>query len=78
MRGFAEILDVVVAVVRGKSEQGLCRLGQLGVEQFIDFVVCVDVAEYHGDQPGRGNAAKQQGEQAAAQREPDGAHFGMV
>ena len=76
--GFAEILDVVVAVVCGEGEQGLRRLGELGVEQFIDFVVRVDVAEHHGDQPGRGDAAEQQGEQAAAQREPDGAHFGMV
>jgi hypothetical protein len=65
-------------VVAGQREQGLRGLGELGVEQFVDFVVGVDVAEHHGRQPGGGDAAKQQAEQAAAQGEPGGGHLAMV
>jgi hypothetical protein len=83
VHGFAEILDfaaivALVGLVAGHGEQGLGGLGQLGVEQFIDLVVSVEVAENHGHQPGRGDAAEQQAEQAATQREPDGVHLPMV
>ena len=74
----AEVFDVLPLVVAGQGEQGLRGLGELGIEQFIDLVVGVDVAEDHGHQPGRGDAAEQQAEQAAAQREPDGIHLAIV
>ena len=74
----AEILDVVAFVVAGQRQQGLRGLGELGVEQFVDFMVGIDVAEDHGRQPGGRDAAEQQAEQAAAQREPGGRHLAMV
>ena len=74
----AEILDVVALVVPGQRQQGLRSLGELGVEQLVDFVMGIDVAEDHGRQPGGGDTAEQQAEQAAAQREPGGRHLAMV
>ena len=77
-KAIAMVLDVIAFVVTGQREQGLRRLGELGVEKFVDFMMGVDVAEDHGHQPGRGDAAEQQAEQAAAQREPGGRHLGIV
>ena len=74
----AKVLDVVALVVTGQRQQGLRRLGELGVEQFVDFMMGVDVAEDHGHQPGGGDTTEQQAEQAAAQREPGGRHLAMV
>ena len=74
----AEILDAFALVVAGQRQQRLGGLGELGVEQFIDLVVGVDVAEHHGHQPGCRDAAEQQSQQPPAQREPGGGHFGMV
>ena len=76
--GIAEVLDIVAFAVAGQCEQGLPGLGELGVEQFVDLVMGVDVAENHGRQPGGGDTAEQQAEQAAAQREPGGRHLGIV
>ena len=68
MRGIADIVfHIVVGVVAGEREQCLGRLGELGIEQFVDFVMSVDVAENHGYQPGDGYASQQQGKQATTQ-----------
>ena len=52
-------------VVAGQRQQRLGGLGELGVEQFIDLVVGVDVAENHGYQPGRRNAEQATGRATA-------------
>ena len=78
MGDVAEILDVVALVVAGQRQQGLRGLGELGVEQLVDFMVGVDVAEDHRCQPGGGDAPQQQAEQAAAEREPGRRHLAMV
>ncbi len=78
MGGVAEVLDVVALVVSGQRQQRLRGLGELGVEQFIDLVMGVDVAENRGRQPGGSDAAEQQAEQTAAQGEPGGRHLGIV
>ena len=68
VRGIADIVfHIVVGVVAGEREQCLGRLGELGIEQFVDFVMSVDVAENHGYQPGDGYASQQQGKQATTQ-----------
>ena len=77
-------VTVVFLVVTGAAQlmalrqQRLCRLRQLGVEQFVDFVVGVEIAPDQSRRPAGRNAAEEQDQQAAAQREPMGVDHGLA
>ena len=71
-----EFLDVV-GVVAAQRQQRLGRLRKLGIEQFVDFVMGVDVGPRQGRKPAEGDAAEHGDEQAATQRKP-GRHLGIV
>ena len=59
-------------------QQGLGRLRQLRIEQFVDFVIGVDVAPKKGGGPADADADHQGYQQPPAEGKPDRAGHGRV
>ena len=78
MTGIAEILNVITVLMAGQRKQGLRGLGELGIEQLVNLVVGIEITEDQRTQPGNGDAAQQQRQQALAQRKPDCRHLGTM